>query len=207
MKKFITVAFVLGSFILSTGCSEQTEDMSGRTTPISQITESHQTSAAPNETQTETQSETETKPSGTESTTEQTTTTTVTEPVPETTTATTPAPAAKPLKASAKTCGGKVSLSAIADPESGTITLVVDNQLNEEVRMAGLPTLIDADRFSNDLDPYKNMTVTMSSTAAGSKSKIELSADSSQLIKGFSLKGKLFCMGFFGDTSYTLTFK
>ena len=205
MKKFITVAFVLGSFILSTGCSEQTEDMSGRTTPISQITESHQTSAAPTETQTETQSETETKPSGTESTTEQTTTTTVTEPVPET--ATTAAPAAKPFKASAKTCGGKVSLSATADPKSGTITLIVDNQLNEEVRMAGLPTLIDADRFSNDLDPYKNMTVTMSSTAAGSKSKIELSADSSQLIKGFSLKGKLFCMGFFGDTSYTLTFK
>ena len=205
MKKFITVVFVIGSFILSAGCSEQTQDISGSTAPISQITESHQTSAAPTETQTETQSETETKPSGTESTTEQTTTNTVTEPVPET--ATTPAPAAKPLKASAKTCGGKVSLSATADPESGTITLVVDNQLNEEVRMAGLPTLIDADRFSNDLDPYKNMTVTMSSTAAGSKSKIVLSADSSQLIKGFSLKGKLFCMGFFGDTSYTLTFK
>ena len=207
MKKFITVAFVIGSFILSAGCSEHTQDISGRTAPVSQIIASQQTSSVPTETQNGTQTESETKQSVTESTTEQTTTTTATEPVPENTTTTTPAPAAKTLKASAKTCGGKVSLSATADPESGTITLVVDNQLNEEVRMAGLPTLIDAERFSNDLDPYKNMTVTMSSTAAGSKSKIVLSADSNQLIKGFSLKGKLFCMGFFGDTSYTLTFK
>ena len=206
MKKVIVIAFVIGSFILSTGCSEHTENTYSQKPFFEQNTISQQSTEQTQPTkevttmQTPVESETQTMPTQKESVTEKARES-------EATTEATTTPEAKPLNATAKSCSGKVILTATADPIDGTITLVIDNKLNKEISLFGLPALVDTDGFSNELDPYSNISVTSASTAAGSKSKTVLYAQPEQLKAGASLKGKLFCMGFFGDTSYTLTFK
>lgn len=207
MKKFITIAFVIGSFILSTGCSEQSEDTRSTTTLSSHFSAVQQaTQTAPTETETQTTTESEMQQTAPETTTSaQTTTQASAKPAPETTT--TPAPAAKPLTASASTCGGKVNMTATADPANSTITVIVDNSLNTDVRMFGFPSVIGADGFSNPLDSRANSGSYLAATAPGAKSKVVYYVDSSLLQPGVKLTGSLHCMGFFGDTSYTLTFK
>ena len=138
-----------------------------------------------------------------ETTTEQTTTTTS----ETTTTTTTEAPQLLPtISGSGTTMNNSVIINVTGDPNTGVITLNIENNSVGAVLLFGLPSLV-VDGYSVALDPYANMTVMSNEVPANSKGLIELKAQPEQIKSGMRITGQLFSkdLSNFADKNLDIT--
>ena len=127
-----------------------------------------------------------------ETTTEQTTTTTS----ETTTTTTTEAPQLLPtISGSGTTMNNSVIINVTGDPNTGVITLDIENNSDNAVRLFNVPTLV-VDDYSVALDPYANMTVMLNEVPANSKGLMALQAQPEQIKSGMRITGQLFSTNF-----------
>ena len=127
-----------------------------------------------------------------EITTEQTTTTTS----ETTTTTTTEAPQLLPtISGSGTTMNNSVIINVTGDPNTGVVTLDIENNSDNAVRLFNVPTLV-VDDYSVALDPYANMTVMLNEVPANSKGLMALQAQPEQIKSGMRITGQLFSTNF-----------
>ena len=135
-----------------------------------------------------------------EITTEQTTTTTS----ETTTTTTTEAPQLLPtISGSGTTMNNSVIINVTGDPNTGVVTLDIENNSDNAVRLFNVPTLV-VDDYSVALDPYANMTVMLNEVPANSKGLMALQAQPEQIKSGMRITGQLFSTNF-TDKNFDIT--
>lgn len=142
-----------------------------------------------------------------ETTTQQTTTA-----PPETTTTTTTTTTAEPpqpepsIYGSAATMNDSVILNVTGDPNSGVITLDIENNSDGALILFGMPTLV-VDGYSVSLDRFANISVMSNEVPANAKGLIELKAQPDQIKSGMRVTGKLFSKNLrdFSDKGFDIT--
>ena len=84
-----------------------------------------------------------------------------------------------------------VIINVTGDPNTGVITLDIENNSDNAVRLFNVPTLV-VDDYSVALDPYANMTVMLNEVPANSKGLMALQAQPEQIKSGMRITGQLF---------------
>ena len=99
-----------------------------------------------------------------------------------------------------------VIINVTGDPNTGVITLNIENNSVGAVLLFGLPSLV-VDGYSVALDPYANMTVMSNEVPANSKGLIELKAQPEQIKSGMRITGQLFSkdLSNFADKNLDIT--
>lgn len=190
MKTKTILILALAACFAFAGCSEDNGDSfkPAETVPASQTTMTLDTTNASESSESQTETTTETTTESTTTTTEPTTTTEAETTTKKKTTTTTQA-ATKTLQAdTVKLYNGAVLISGTADVASGTITVVYDNNTNDTIRVYGVPSIIDIEKFNHDISNKNKWNI---ETAPHSKTKVEYSVDKELLQSGVQLKGDL----------------
>ena len=211
MKKTIALIMALTMTFVMASCTEdgdpgvREKDRSGASISESVIdSTSVEDKTLSSETTTTTTSVTTTaKP---ETTTEQITTT-APETTTPTTTTTTEAPQLLPtISGSGTTMNGSVIINVTGDPNTGVITLDIENNSDGALILFGLPTLV-VDGYSVSLDNYVNMTVMSNEVPVNAKGLIELQAQPEQIKNGMRITGEVFSknLGYHPDKKFDIT--
>ena len=102
---------------------------------------------------------------------------------------------------------GLVNITAYGDPNTQTITLDITNNIDNSMKLFGIPTLV-VDGYAVQLDPFANMNVPAQEIPAGVKGKITLNVPAEQIKSGTEIAGKIHSMSFQAigsDTGFNIT--
>lgn len=210
MKKIIAVILSLTMSAALCACSENNDTRyknavpgAGNILTSSAETESGSALSSPDTeavtTTTTTAHTTVTEP---ETTTQQTTTS----PIETTTTTTTEPPQLLPtVSGSGTTMNNSVIINATGDPNTGVITLDIENNSDGTI-LFGPPSLV-VDGYSVALDNYAIMTFMSSEVPSNAKGLIELKVQPEQIKGDMRITGEVFSkkLGYHPDRNFDIT--